>query len=71
MARLTVTLSIDEREFAAMRAWAARRIMTEGNPRKSDGYISYFAQDERKRQARRLVEAIDAAGREAVVDYCG
>jgi hypothetical protein len=71
MARLTVTLSMDEREYQAMRAWAARRIMTEGNPRKSDGYIGYFARDERKRQARRLVDSIDAAGREAAVDYCG
>ena len=70
MARLTITLSVSEREYAALRAWAARRVMTEGKARKSDGWYPGFAQEERRRQARRLVDSIDAAGRGAAVDYC-
>jgi hypothetical protein len=70
MPRLTVTLSIDEREFVAMRTWAARRIMTEGKKRKTDDHWG-FATMERAGAARRLVATIDAAGRDAAVDYCG
>lgn len=77
MARLTVTLSMSEREFAALRTWAARRIMTEGRTRKADnswyrnGEGQSYAALERQGNARRLVDAIDEAGRLAEVDYCG
>lgn len=70
MARLNITLSVSEREYAALRAWAARRVMTESKARKADGWFPGFAQEERRRQARRLVDSIDAAGRDAAVDYC-
>jgi hypothetical protein len=70
MARLTLTLSVSEREYQAIRTWAARRIMTEGKARKSDDWVG-FAKLERAAAARRLVDVIDDAGRLAEVDYCG
>lgn len=77
MERLTITLTVSDREYQAMRAWAARRIMTEGRNRKADGgwYRTAegrtYAAMRREGDARRLVEHIDMAGRDAAVDYCG
>jgi hypothetical protein len=72
MERMRIELELSDTDYASLRAWAGRRIMTEGKKRKSDGFEWFdTAAQRREAAARRLAEQIDYAGRGATVDYCG